>query len=226
MVYGGESQRIPFLGSDLAAGVIPVNGSPSASRDRIRQPTVHMLVMDNDDLKHAREAWRHRGQARPAGAATPGPGQESVWDYPRPPVIVADTRCIEVRLDGVLIAGTRDARRVLETASPPTFYLPPAAVRSDCLRPDSERTFCEWKGPAHYYSLCIGERCVKHAAWSYPEPFDGFLTIRNYLAFYPGRVECYVAGERVRAQVGGFYGGWITAEILGPFKGEPGTSGW
>ncbi|MBT8439591.1 MAG: DUF427 domain-containing protein, partial [Gammaproteobacteria bacterium] len=96
----------------------------------------------------------------------------------------------------------------------------------DCLRPDSGSSFCEWKGPASYFSVCNASDCVRHAAWSYPEPFDEFATIRNYLAFYPGRLECYVDGERVRAQAGDFYGGWITAEIFGPFKGEPGTSGW
>jgi uncharacterized protein (DUF427 family) len=182
--------------------------------------------MDKDDFRHIRGAWRYRGQSRPAGAVMPGPGQESVWDYPRPPVIVADTRCIEVRLDGVLIADTRAALRVLETANPPTFYLPSAALCCDCLRPERERTFCEWKGQARYYSLCIGERSVNHAAWSYPAPYAGFLAIRNYLAFYPDRMECYVDGERARAQAGGFYGGWTTDEIVGPFKGEPGTSGW
>jgi uncharacterized protein (DUF427 family) len=182
--------------------------------------------MNNDDLKRARGSWMLRGQARPAAAVEPGPGQESVWDYPRPPVIVADTRLVQVRLNDVLVAETRAARRVLETASPPTFYLPPDSVQCDCLRPDPGSSFCEWKGHARYYSVCTASQRVHHAAWSYPAPFDEFAAITNYLAFYPGRLECYVDGERVRAQAGGFYGGWITAEIAGPFKGEPGTSGW
>lgn len=186
----------------------------------------HTRWMDKNDLERARGAWRLRGQARPRGALEPGPGQESVWDYPRPPVIVDDPRLVQVRLDGVLIAETRAARRVLETASPPTFYLPPESVRRDCLRPGSGSSFCEWKGRASYFSVCVGEHCVENAAWTYAEPFAGFTTIRNYLAFYPDRLECYVDGERVRAQAGGFYGGWITAEIVGPFKGEPGTAGW
>jgi uncharacterized protein (DUF427 family) len=182
--------------------------------------------MDNDDLKHARGAWRFRGQARPPGAVQPGPGQESVWAYPRPPMIEDDARLVQVRLNDVLIAETHAARRVLETASPPTFYLPPESVRFDCLQPDTESSFCEWKGRASYFSVCVGKQCVKNAAWSYREPLAEFTAIRNYLAFYPDRIECYVDGERVRAQRGGFYGGWITGEIVGPFKGEPGTSGW
>jgi uncharacterized protein (DUF427 family) len=182
--------------------------------------------MDSDDLKRARGGWQLRGQTRPAGAVEPGPGQESVWDYPRPPLIMDDTRLVQVRLNDVLIAETRAARRVLETASPPTFYLPPESMQFDCLQPDTESSFCEWKGQATYFSVCAGKHCVKNAAWTYPEPFAEFTAIRNYLAFYPGRLECYIDGERVRAQAGGFYGGWITGEVVGPFKGEPGTSGW
>ena len=183
-------------------------------------------VDDNDDVKRSRDAWRFRGQKRPATALTPGPGQESVWDYPRPPVIVDDRRLVQVRLDDTLIAETRAARRVLETASPPTFYLPPDSVQFDCLQADTEQSFCEWKGRATYFSVCVGKQCVKNVAWSYPHPLADFTAIRDYLAFYPGRLECYVDGERVSAQAGGFYGGWITGEIVGPFKGEHGTSGW
>ncbi|MGB5297403.1 MAG: DUF427 domain-containing protein [Thiogranum sp.] len=182
--------------------------------------------MDRDDIKRARRAWGLRGQTRPAGAVEPGPGQESVWDYPRPPVIVDDTRLIQVRLNDVLIAETRAAKRVLETASPPTFYLPPESVRFDFLQPDTVTSFCEWKGHATYFSAIVGKLCVKNAAWSYPEPFAEFRAIKSYLAFYPGRLACYVDGERVRSQAGGFYGGWITGEIVGPVKGDPGTSGW
>jgi uncharacterized protein (DUF427 family) len=182
--------------------------------------------MHEEHLKHAVDAWRLRGQARPASAVQPAPGQESVWDYPRPPVIVDDRRLVQVRLHEVLIAETRAARRVLETASPPTFYLPPESLQCDCLRPDSGSSFCEWKGHASYFSVCVKQQCVTHAAWSYPEPFAEFMAIRNYLAFYPDRLDCYIDGKRVRAQAGGFYGGWISDEIVGPFKGEPGTSGW
>ena len=177
-------------------------------------------------LKLARKSWQLRGQNRPRGAVEPGPGQESVWDYPRPPVIVDDQRLVQVKLNDMLIAETQAARRVLETASPPTFYLPPDSIQCDCLRAESGSSFCEWKGRASYFSVCVGEHCVERAAWTYPDPFAEFLTIKDYLAFYPGRVDCYVDGQRVSAQAGGFYGGWITDEIVGPFKGESGTSGW
>ena len=183
-------------------------------------------IMDDDNPESARGAWKHRGQVRPAEAIAPGPGQESVWDYPRPPVIMDDVRLVQIRLNDVLIAESRASRRVLETASPPTFYLPPESMQVNCLRAETHSSFCEWKGRATYFSVCLGGQCSEHAAWAYPEPLHEFAAIRNYLAFYPDRLECYVDGERVRAQAGGFYGGWITDGIVGPFKGEPGTSGW
>ncbi len=182
--------------------------------------------MDKKTLERARGLWQHRGQARSPFAVEPGPGQESVWDYPRPPAIVDDTRLVQVYLGATLIAETRAARRVLETASPPTFYLPPNDVRMEYLRPASGHTFCEWKGQADYFSVCVDDTCAEHAAWRYREPFGEFIKIKDHLAFYPGRVACLVDGERVKAQAGGFYGGWITDEIVGPFKGEPGTGGW
>jgi uncharacterized protein (DUF427 family) len=182
--------------------------------------------MDDKDLQRARSAWRFRGQSRPPGAIAPTPGQESVWDYPRPPAIVDDKRLVQVRLDDTLIAETRAAKRVLETASPPTFYLPPQDVNLDHLRAEDGHSFCEWKGRADYFSVCVADHCARQAAWCYPEAFGEFRAIQGYLAFYPSRVACYVDGERVRAQAGGFYGGWITPEIVGPFKGEPGTGGW
>lgn len=183
-------------------------------------------MSNNNNLMRKRSAWQTRGQSRPAGAVTPGPGQESVWDYPRPPALVADTRLVQVKLDGVLVAETRAALRLLETASPPTFYLPPDDVRSRYLSADSGTSFCEWKGRATYHKVCVAAHCVAQAAWSYPQPYDNYGAIRDYLAFYPARVACYVDGERVRPQAGDLYGGWITGEIVGPFKGEAGTAGW
>ena len=182
--------------------------------------------MNDDAHEHSRRAWTLRGQTRPHRAIAPGPGQESVWDYPRPPVIVDDTRLIQVRLNDVLIAETRAARRVLETASPPTFYLPPESVQFDCLRPDTGSSVCEWKGRATYFSVCVEQQCEPNATWTYPEPYAAFAAIRNYLAFYPSRLACYIDGERVAAQAGDFYGGWISKEVVGPFKGDPGTLGW
>jgi uncharacterized protein (DUF427 family) len=157
----------------------------------------------------------------------PGPGQESVWDYPRPPRLEACDKHIQVTFNGVVVADTRRAFRVLETSHPPTYYIPAEDVRSDCLVPSGRSSFCEWKGRASYHSIVVGDRRSHDAAWSYPEPSPAFAAIRGHLAFYPSRVDvCTVDGEVVRAQAGDFYGGWITDAIVGPFKGEPGTSGW
>lgn len=180
----------------------------------------------NKDLESARNGWQHRGEQRPPFAREPGPGQESVWDYPRPPAIVADAREVVVRAQGVEIARSKDAIRILETASPPTFYLPPEDVHSERLIRVSGSTFCEWKGAATYFDIETPEERIKAAAWAYFEPFPESSAIAGHYAFYPGKVECFVGGERVRAQAGGFYGGWITDEVIGPFKGEPGTGGW
>lgn len=180
----------------------------------------------HSDVSAQGARWRHRGQARPSFAVEPGPGQESVWDYPRPPVIVADCRLVEVRLGSELLASSRRACRVLETASPPTFYLPRGDVAMDLLRRSPRRSFCEWKGEASYFDLVAAGQTVPAGAWSYEHPFPAFAKIAGYLSFYPSCVDCLVDGERVRAQAGGFYGGWITGEVVGPFKGEAGTLGW
>jgi uncharacterized protein (DUF427 family) len=180
----------------------------------------------NDDLERARSGWRNRGHKRPPFAHTPGKGEESVWDYPRPPVIVDDHREVVVMSGDQEIARSCRAVRVLETASPPTFYLPPDDVNEEFLIPASGQSFCEWKGSASYFDVRTQEMTVPAAAWTYREPFPEFATIAGWYAFYPGKVACFVAGDRVRAQAGGFYGGWITREIVGPFKGEHGTGGW
>jgi uncharacterized protein (DUF427 family) len=174
----------------------------------------------------AERLWLHRGQVRPAFAIEPGKGQESVWDYPRPPVLVEDPRLVEVRIDGRLIACTKRALRVLETASPPTFYLPRQDISMDLLQPASGHSFCEWKGKASYFDLRSGDAMIARAAWSYAHPTEAFAHISSHVSFYPGRIACYVDGERVRSQAGDFYGGWVTNEVVGPFKGEPGTGGW
>jgi len=160
------------------------------------------------------------------GRPLPGPGQESVWDYPRPPVIVADHRRVEVYLRGVRLCASDHSLRVLETASPPTFYLPAQSVAREYLVPSPRRTVCEWKGVASYFDARAGGVVVREAGWRYDAPLAGFEAIAGWYAFYPERLECFVAGERVRAQGGGFYGGWVTGEILGPFKGAQGTGGW
>ena len=170
--------------------------------------------------------WQFNGNQRPSFASEPQPGQESVWDYPRPPAVVPDDRDIEVRLGQVVLAKTSAAIRILETASPPTFYLPPGDVDWAYLVASSGSSFREWKGAATYWSVQVGDLLVKNAGWGYTRPRDRFRQISGYISFYPSRLECFVDGERVRPQPGGFYGGWITDEIIGPVKGEPGTGQW
>jgi uncharacterized protein (DUF427 family) len=157
-----------------------------------------------------------------------GPGQESVWDYPRPPRVEPVPERIRIVFNGEMIADSRRAYRVLETSHPPAYYLPPDDIRMEFLtRVPAMQTFCEFKGAAHYYTLQVGERVSRQVAWAYAQPARGFEPIRDHLAFYAGRVdEAYVGDERVQAQEGDFYGGWITSKIVGPFKGGPGTRGW
>lgn len=157
----------------------------------------------------------------------PEPGQESVWDYPRPPKIEDSTRHVEVLFEGVRVAESRRAKRVLETSSPPVYYIPPEDVRLDLLQQNERATVCEWKGQASYYNLTVGGRTSANAAWTYLRPTDAFQSIKAYIAFYAGRVDsCLLDGELVHPQPGDYYGGWVTREIVGPFKGEAGTLGW
>ena len=159
----------------------------------------------------------------------PQPGQESVWDYPRPPRLDPTTRRVRVVFNGLTIAETTRAIRVLETSHPPVYYIPPADIKMDYLTATARHTYCEFKGAASYYTLTVGDKRSGNAAWFYPNPTADFAAIRNYIAFYPGQVDaCYVNDERVQPQMGDFYGGWITHEIVGPFKGDPAhdTRGW
>ncbi len=174
----------------------------------------------------ARTGWRWSGQQRPPFAIEPGAGEESVWDYPRPPRVVADRRHVVVKAGEFVVADTSAALRVLETASPPTWYLPPGEVRREGLVPCAGASHCEWKGVARYWTWCHGDTVVERAAWSYPDPFPEFEALRDHFGFYPGRLACFVDGERVMPQPGGFYAGWLTREIVGPCKGEPGSEGW
>ncbi|MDV6033593.1 MAG: DUF427 domain-containing protein [Phycisphaera sp. RhM] len=157
----------------------------------------------------------------------PGSGQESVWDYPRPPRVQACDNRIEIVSGGITIADTKGAFRVLETSHPPVYYLPPEDIRMDLLRPSSHGSYCEWKGHAYYFSLTIDGREIPDVAWCYRIPTDRFAAIAGFLAFYPSKMDkCLVDGEHVQAQEGDFYGGWITSNIVGPFKGGPGSWGW
>ncbi|NJK40764.1 MAG: DUF427 domain-containing protein [Acaryochloridaceae cyanobacterium SU_2_1] len=157
----------------------------------------------------------------------PGPGQESVWDYPRPPRLEDSQRHLQILFNGVIIADTHQAKRVLETSHPPVYYIPPTDVELQYLQLMARSTFCEWKGIASYYSLTVGERTEEGVAWFYAHPSAEFASLQDYIAFYPSRMDsCSLDGERVQAQPGDFYGGWITPEIVGPFKGGLGTWGW
>jgi uncharacterized protein (DUF427 family) len=155
------------------------------------------------------------------------PRSESVWDYPRPPRLEPTPRRIRVVFAGITIADTGRALRILETSHPPTYYVPPGDVKMELLERTARRTFCEYKGAALYFNLRVGDRVSEDCAWAYPEPARPYNALRDHLAFFAGRVdECWVDDERAQPQPGGFYGGWITSELEGPFKGAPGTGGW
>lgn len=157
----------------------------------------------------------------------PGPGQESVWDYPRPPRVETSGREVVVVLGGVEVCRTRRALRILETSHPPAWYLPADDWRAGALQPGAGTSFCEFKGVAVYVDVHGGDRVERSAAWIYDDPAPGFESLRGTVSVYPGRMDrCTVDGEVVIAQEGGFYGGWVTGDVVGPFKGAPGTRYW
>ncbi|HEU5481361.1 MAG TPA: DUF427 domain-containing protein [Candidatus Tumulicola sp.] len=157
----------------------------------------------------------------------PGPGQESAWDYPRPPRLEVARARLRVVLGGVTIADTTAGVRILETSHPPNYYFPRADVRADALQREAGSSWCEWKGQAHYYTVRAGDRLERRAAWSYAKPNPAYRELAGMVAFYPALMDaCFVDDELVRAQPGGFYGGWITNDVVGPFKGAPGSHGW
>ncbi len=157
----------------------------------------------------------------------PQPGQESVWDYPRPPRLEPTGKRLQIIFNGEAIADTTQGYRVLETSHPPVYYIPLFDIQQEFLLPSSRHSFCEFKGSATYWTVKVGDKTATDVAWSYDAPTGNFAPIQGYLAFYADRMdECYVDGERVTPQPGNFYGGWITADIVGPFKGGPGSWGW
>ena len=177
-------------------------------------------------LQAARDAWQWRGSNRPDFAELPGPGQVSVWDFPRPPRLVPDSREVVVMWGNLEVAHTKRAIMALETAHPPTFYLPWEDVNQNLFQPAGGGSFCEWKGPAKYWSLVDGAHSLVKVAWSYPSPLPGAELIKDCVALYANSLQCNVGGQPVSPQPGGFYGGWITPELVSPFKGVPGSSGW
>lgn len=170
---------------------------------------------------HARRARR----VRPARIETPGPGQESVWDYPRPPRIEPARARVRVEHDGRILGRSDRALRVVETAGAPVYYLPPGDVRLEWLIPSGRSALCEWKGVSEYLSLRDGTG-VLDAAFRYPDPFEEFAAIRDFVAFFPARVACFLGAARALPQPGGYYAGWVTPDIVGPIKGLPGSEGW
>ena len=157
----------------------------------------------------------------------PGPGQESVWDYPRPPAATRVDRHVKVVFGGQTIADSTRPVKVMETSHPPVYYIPLEDVDRRVLEENPRRTVCEFKGQARYYDVRLGGRTAPAAAWYYPEPRPGYESLVDTVAFYPAAMdECLVDGEKVTPQAGDFYGGWITKDIVGPFKGMPGTAGW
>ena len=152
---------------------------------------------------------------------------ERVWDYPRPPALVPCERRVRIELGGVVIADSTTAFRVLETSHPPTIYVPPGDFAPGALTRGQGRSLCEWKGQAHYLDLHGGDKTAERAGWAYANPVPAFAALKDHVCVYPSRVDaCFLDEERVQAQEGDFYGGWITADIEGPFKGGPGTWGW
>jgi uncharacterized protein (DUF427 family) len=165
--------------------------------------------------------------SRPVKPDPVGPGQQSVWEYPRPPALVASARHVLIRLGDIVIADSRQAWRVLETSHPPTWYVPRDDVAPGVLQPSTApSTWCEWKGAATYWDVVTPTAHLQAAMWSYENPTAPFADLAGALTGYPAQLECTVDGERVRPQDGGFYGGWITADVVGPFKGGPGSWGW
>jgi uncharacterized protein (DUF427 family) len=164
---------------------------------------------------------------KPPLRLSPGPGQESVWDYPRPPTLEPTSKRIRVLLDGVVLADSRRALRLLETSHPPNYYLPKEDVDFRVLRTGRGNSCCEWKGQARYLDAHVAGRSVEGVAWVYDRPLLPYTALAGHACFYASRVdEAWVDDERATAQPGGFYGGWVTADVVGPFKGGPGTGGW
>ncbi|MDZ4801238.1 MAG: DUF427 domain-containing protein [Bryobacteraceae bacterium] len=153
--------------------------------------------------------------------------RESVWDYPRPPRLEPCSLSLKVEFRGRTVAESSRAWRLLETSHPPVYYIPAVDVAMDLLRTNPTRSFCEFKGQAQYWDIEVDENISTAAAWSYRTPSPAYASLRDHLAFYASRVDaCYVGGEKVQAQPGDFYGGWITSNLIGPFKGIPGSRGW
>jgi len=178
-----------------------------------------------DWILNARNKWMYYGQVRPPFAEKPRPGQRSVWDFPRPPAVKPSSKSVEVKSHETILAHSTNALELLETASPPTYYVPPEDVQMQQLvKIPEKQSLCEWKGKAEYWALI--DNPMQPVAWSYPKPFEEYGVLKGYIAFYPQYTDCYLDGEKVIPQPGLFYAGWVTKDLAGPFKGEPGSGHW
>lgn len=156
----------------------------------------------------------------------PKPGQESVWDYPRPPRLEPSDDEVLVEANGLTIARSTSSLRVLETSQPPAYYVPRSDIDMDALSPALGRSYCEWKGEASYFDISAGGELIEQACWTYEAPTPTFVDLAGYVAFYAQKLDCFLAGEAVVSNEGTFYGGWITSKVVGPFKGGPGSTWW
>ncbi len=177
-------------------------------------------------VRRARDKWRYRGDERPAFAEASAPGEESVWDFPRPPRQEPVAGALRVAYGMHVLAATRRGVRLLETAGAPTYYFPPEDVESTMLVDLSDQSLCEWKGLATVF--CLGDQPgdLRPVGWRYDVTFPEFASIQGWFAFYPGVLACFIGEEQVQPQPGGYYGGWVTERLKGPIKGEPGSEAW
>ena len=183
----------------------------------------HIPVLpESEQIQQARSKWQYTGQARPEFAQTPEDHQESVWDYPRPPVIVPVNEVLRVFNGRQLIAQTERGVKVQETAGAPTYYFPPADVDSNLVSYGEMASICEWKGVAQHIS--VGD--IEQAGWRYVRMFSEFIELFEWPSFYPNRLLCFVGKQKVEPQPGGYYGGWVTDNLVGPIKGDPDSGDW
>ncbi|WP_246160913.1 DUF427 domain-containing protein [Maribacter flavus] len=184
----------------------------------MKKPTIPNWILE------ARNKWTYRGQKRPPFAIEPKAGQVSVWDFPRPPSVTLVDAVVRVFFEDTLLAKTDGCLAVKETANPPTYYIPPHDVDFDQLVEIDTTSWCEWKGKAGYWALKQSPKSP--IAWDYPNPFDEYEQLTKYLAFYPHRLRCFIGDEQITPQDSTIYAGWITKDLVGPFKGQPGSENW